>query len=267
MDKLDYWQKLDPTKAKDLEWNFPEQKSNSIAVVGGNAGSFANVVKTAEYLSEAYPLKSVPLCLPDALKTTLPNSLPDLNFYKSTSAGSFAKSRELNEKFAAADAVLLAGDLSKNAETAIAITDAIKATREAETLVLAKDSLDLVAPEMSSLIEDHKTVLLASMPQLQKLFRALLYPKMVLLSQPLLPTVETLHKFTLSYENTTVITFHAGQIVLANQGKILTFPLEKTKYTPLTFFTGLLPADLAAYNLWNPSAPLLASASALVKTS
>ena len=258
---MDYFKKQDQPLFKDLEWNFPEQKSNLVSVVGGHGNNFSNIIKLSEYLAKNYPVEKVQTILPDTLRNKLPN-IPSLNFVKSTESGSFAKSDELNTALASTDFSILAGDFSKNSATTIAIIDAVKSTTS--PVLLARDAVDLVESDISEIIEDSKLFLLTSMPQLQKIFRSLLYPKMILLSAPLLPLVETLHKFTLSYENCTIITLHQGQIIVASHGEVIATPLEKTNYNPLTFFTGTLPADLAAYNLWNPGKPLESSAAALL---
>lgn len=257
---MDYWKKQTEPLFKDLEWNFPEKKSNTVSIIGGNSNNFSNIVKFAEYLSATYPVNETKIVLPDALKNKLP-PLPGLSFTKSTDSGSFAKSNELNSILKTSDFAVLAGDFSKNSATTIALSEAVSSADC--PLVLARDAVDLITPEMSNLIEEHRFFILASMAQLQKLFRALLYPKMILLSEPLLPALETLHKFTLSYENCTIITLHQEQVIIANGGKIITTALEKTKYSALSLFTGNLPMDLTAYNLWNPGAPLEASSAAL----
>ena len=259
---MDYFKKQEKPLFKDLEWNFPEQKSNVVAVVGGHGNNFSNVIKLSEYLAGNYPVKTVATILPDVLRGKLPN-FPGLFFTPSTESGSFAKSKELNSHLETADFSILAGDFSKNSATTIAIVDAIKDS--GSPVLLVRDAVDLVESSIGEIIEDSKLFLLVSMPQLQKIFRSLLYPKMLLLSAPLLPTVETLHKFTLSYESCTIITLHQGQILIASQGKVIATPHEKTKYNSLSFYTSTLPANLAAYNLWNPKKPLEASASALFR--
>lgn len=258
---MDYWKKQTEPLFKDLEWNFPEKKSNTVSIIGGNSNNFSSIIKLAEYLSMTYPINEVKIALPDALKNQLP-PLPNLNLVKSTDSGSFAKSAELDSILKTSDFSVLAGDFSKNSATSIALAEAV--SEAGCPLVLARDAIDLLTPEMPNLIEEHRFIILASMAQLQKLFRTLLYPKMILLSEPLLPALETLHKFTLSYENFTIITLHQNQIIIANGGKIITTPLNKTKYSPLTLFTSHLPADLTAYNLWNPGTPLEASSAALL---
>ena len=285
MEKMDYWQKQNEPLFRDLEWNFPEQKSGTVAIIGGNGNSFSSAVKLAEYLGRTYPVKRAELYLPDSLRGKLP-PVPGINFVPSTESGSIAKSDELNSAVSRADFSIFSGDLSKNSATTIAVTEAIRGVadgamtagagaatggnRTTGTVVggpvlLARDAVDLITPSIAEFIDTRPLFLVASMVQLQKIFRSLLYPKMLLLSQPLMPTVETLHKFTLSYENCTIVTLHQEQIIVAAHGRIITTPLGKTKYTPLTLFTGALPADLAAYNLWNPGSPLEATCASLIR--
>ena len=257
---MDYWKKITAPLEKDLEWNFPEKKSNTIAIIGGNNNNFSYEVKLAEYLNTTYPIEKVETYFPDELKKNLPN-IPGINFLESTESGSFKKSEKLNLAFQISDFTILPGDFSKNSATNIAISEALKTA--ISPVVLSRDAIDLLTPNFAEFIEDHQLFLIVSMAQLQKVFRSLLYPKMILLKAPLMQTVETLHKFTLSYENCTIITLCESQIILANNGKVVVIPLEKTKYNALTFFTGNLSGDIAAYNLWNPKKPLEASISAL----
>ena len=282
---MDYWQKQNEPLFRDLEWNFPEQKSGTVAIIGGNGNSFSSAVKLAEYLGQTYPIKRAELYLPDSLRGKLP-PVPGINFVPSTESGSIAKSDELNSAVSRADFSIFSGDLSKNSATTIAVTEAISgatdgvmATGAGATtggnrttgavvggpVLLARDAVNLITPSIAEFIDARPLFLVTSMAQLQKIFRSLLYPKMLLLSQPLMPTVETLHKFTLSYENCTIVTLHQEQIIVAARGRIITTPLGKTKYTPLTLFTSALPADLAAYNLWNPSSPLEATCASLIR--
>lgn len=257
---MEYWKKITAPIEKDLEWNFPEQKSGTIAIIGGNSNNFSFEVKLAEYLKSAYPIDRVKTYFPDSLKKSLPN-IPDVNFLESTESGSFKKSEALDLAFQSSDFVILPGDLSKNSATNIAISRALKTATS--PIILSRDTIDLLSPTLSDFIEDHQIFIIASMSQLQKIFRALLYPKMILLKSPLMSTIETLHKFTLSYGNCTILTLHEGQVIVATEGDVATIPLEKLPYNTLTFFGGNLPGNLAAYNLWNPQKPLAASISAL----
>ena len=198
---LSYWQKAKQPLFTDLAWNLPERKTGRVAVLGGNSQSFSTPVRISEYLARQFPTQTVATLLPDALRPKLP-PLPNLTFFPSTASGSFDRS--------AAPSPLL---------------------------VLARDSLDALAPEAGNWL-------------------------MIMLSQPLVPALETLHKFTLSYP-VTLCTFHQGQIITAHQGQIITTSLELTTYSPLTLWSGQLAANILALNLYNLSHPLEATTAAL----
>lgn len=260
MEKLEYWKKQENLKDyAELKWNIPEQKSGSVALIGGNAQSFSGVVRAAEFLQKTYPVSRLNIVLPDALKSKLP-PLSDLSFVPSTDSGSIAKSEALNSAVESSDFAVFLGDLSKNSATTIAVSEAIKNTEK--PVLLTRDSVDLILPEMGSIIEQNNLFFVASMTQLQKLLRAVYYPKMLLLSMPLMQVVETLHKFTLSY-SVTILTFHQDQIIVASGGKVVSLPLNTTDYTPISLWGGELACKIAAMNLYNPGKPLEATLSAI----
>jgi len=249
--------KIDKSTVDDILWSIPEQKTGTLQVIGGNLHSFATEIRLVEYLN-TLPIKTIRLALPDALKKQLPPT-PEISFYKSTPSGSFDKSPELNAVADSADLILLSGDVSKNSATTIALAEVLKNTEK--PLVITRDAVDCLTPEISTLLDAKDRIYFATMAQLQKLLRSALYPKMLLLSMPLPPVLETLHKFTLSYP-ATIITFHSGQIIFASGGKTHTLPLEKTTYSPLSLWSGTLAAKIAALNLWTPGKPLEASLAA-----
>ncbi len=262
-----YWQKQTKPLFEDLIWNIPEQKTGHINVIGGNSQNFHAIVRIGEFLNQTFPLQNVQIFLPDALRGQLP-PITNLNFTPSTISGSFAKSSQLNEAFSSSDFTVLAGDLSKNSSTAIAISDAItsginSSSMPPKSLLITRDSVDLLAESFQSILTHPQLFLCCSMLQLQKIFRAIYYPKMIMLSQPLIPIVETLHKFTLTY-STTILTFHEGNIIIAHNGQIITTPIVDTEYTPISLWSGQLAAKVAALNLYNPKNPLPASAAAVL---
>ena len=242
----------------DILWSIPEQKTGTVQIIGGNSSNFASVIRIAEELNRL-PLKNVRILLPDALRGKLP-PLPDISFASSTTSGSFAKSPELATAMDDADLTFLLGDLSKNSATAIAITEALKSSTK--PAVITRDAIDLITPEMPSIIEKPGLIFIASMAQLQKLLRAVYYPKMLLLSMPLIPALEVLHKFTLSYP-CTILTFLGGNIIIAKDGKTETLPIAETHYTPLSLWSGTLAGKVAALTAWNPSQPYEATLAAL----
>lgn len=269
---LSYWKKQTKPLFPDLAWNIPEQKTGNLAVVGGNSQTFSTVVRISEYANRTFPFSNVKTYLPDALRGKLP-TLTNLEFLPSTASGSFAKSFQLNTYISRADATLIIGDLSKNSATAIALADAISeestdsdsnsSTPNSNPLVITRDSVDLLAPEAGSWLTRKNTFIVGSMVQLQKLFRAVYYPRMILLSQPLLPTLETLHKFTLTYP-VTIVTFQEGNIIVAHNGDITTTKLENTTYSPLTLWSGQLATKILALNLYNPNKPFEATTAAIL---
>lgn len=274
---LSYWQKAKQPLFTDLAWNLPERKTGRVAVLGGNSQSFSTPVRISEYLARQFPIQTVATLLPDALRPKLP-PLPNLTFFPSTASGSFDRSPALRAALADPDAALFIGDLSKNSATTIALAEAIRPTQlkhpadqgtttpssaaPSPLLVLARDSLDALAPEAGNWLNRDHLIIVASLLQLQKLLRAIYYPRMIMLSQPLVPALETLHKFTLSYP-VTLCTFHQGQIITAHQGQIITTSLELTTYSPLTLWSGQLAANILALNLYNLSHPLEATTAAL----
>lgn len=261
--QLDYWQKQTRKEPlySDLLWNLPEQKQGSVSVIGGNSQSFASAYRISEYLLNHFPLKTVQLVLPDSLRGSLP-PLSNITFTPSTDSGSFAKSPELRSACTNSASNLLIGDFSKNSATTIALIDAVKSTPDTP-LILARDTIDLLTPEAQNFISRKNLTIIASAAQLQKLFRALYYPKMILLSQPLTALLETLHKFTLSYP-CTLVTYHAEQIIIANNGHVTTTPISDTPYTPLSLWNGQLAAKIAVFQQFNPSKPLEAATAAIL---
>lgn len=259
--EFSYWQKQVKPLYPDLAWNIPEQKTGRVNIIGGNSQNFATIIRTSEFLSHHFPLQKVATILPDALRTKLP-PLENLTFTPSTNSGAFAKSFELEKTFTTGDFNLVLGDLSHNAETAIAITDAIEPSEA--PLLITRDATDLLAPTFNQLIMHSQLFLVSSMSQLQKVFRALYYPRMIMLSQPLVPVIETLHKFTLTYNNLTILTFHQDQIIVANSGNIITTNIKDTSYSPISLWSGQLASKIAALNLFSPSQTLEATTAAIL---
>ena len=247
---MDYFEKIESNPYKDLIWNLPEQKQGLVNVVGGSAGSFRSEVKIAEYLTEKYPVHEVRVIMPDSLKNKLPG-LPFFHFLTSTESGSFAESQELVNVFDRADFNLMLGDLSKNKVIGKAISDSLKTTSR-ETLI-TRDTIDLINdnnPER--ILMNEQIILMASLSQLQKLLRAIYYPKMILMSQSLVQVAEILHKFTLSYP-IKIVSLHDGQILVAKNGLVKAVPLEKSGYSPILLWSGELAAKIVAINLYNPN--------------
>lgn len=246
---MDYFEKIENKPNEDLLWNIPERKQGKVNIIGGNLQNFRTPVKTAEFLGVNYPIETVNVVLPDALSSKLP-PLPNFVFLPSTDSGSFS-GEGLEQAINSVDFNLLIGDISKNSITTKALSSALRIA-EKMTLI-TRDTVDIIAEENPErLLMNENIIILGSMMQLQKLLRSVYYPKMLLISQSLIQVAEVLHKFTLSYP-ISLITLHNGQILIANAGKVVAAPLEKTKYSPLSFWNGELAAKIVALNLYNPN--------------
>lgn len=246
---MDYFEKIETKPSEDLTWNIPERKQGTVNIIGGNSQSFKTPVKIAEFLGTNYPVENINVVLPDALKSQLP-PLPNFVFLPSTDSGSFT-GEGISQALDAADFNLLIGDISKNSITVKELGSAVKIA--GRSTLITRDAVDIIAegnPERTLMNEN--LILFASIPQLQKLLHAAYYPRMITLSQSLMQIVETLHKFTLSYP-TSIITFNNGQVLIANAGRVVAVPLEKTNYSALTFWNGELAARIVAMNLYNPN--------------
>lgn len=246
---MDYFEKLDSNPYEDLKWNVPEKKQGVVNIIGGNDGNFRTEIKTAEFLANAYPLQEVRLLLPESLKGKLPN-LPNFAFLPATDAGTFAESQTLIDSFDAGDFNLVLGDFSRNKETGRAIASAVKSA-EKMTLV-TRDTVDLISENSPErILMNENVIFLASMAQLQKLLRAVYYPKMLLLSSSLVQVAEALHKFTLSYP-VNIVTLHNEQVLSASSGTVKAIALEKTGYSPISFWNGEIAGKIMGMNLYNP---------------
>ena len=116
-----------------------------------------------------------------------------------------------------------------------------------------RDAVDAAAADVTNWsLNETPVTLLATVPQLQKLLRTMYYPKMITLSMPTNQLVETLHKFTLSFEMT-IMTYHNEQIIMAQNGEIVTMSLRDTRYTPINLWEGETLINAAILKLWNPA--------------
>lgn len=258
---MDYFEKIEKRPSDDMLWNVPEKKQGTVNIVGGNIQSFRTEIKVSEFLAEKYPIENLNVVLPDALKNQLP-ALPNFKFLKSTDSGSFMDEKELLEVFNSADYNLVLGDLSKNSVTGKALASAYHFAEK--PLILTRDAVDLMInnqPEKNLMNEN--IVYFASMVQLQKLLRAVYYPKMLLLSQSLVQVADVLHKFTLSYP-VSIITLHGEQVLVTKNGTVKAISLEKTGYSPIMFWQGELAAKIMALNLYNPERFIDATVSAII---
>ena len=137
---MDYMKKYEDNPFEDVFWNIPEQKQGTVAIVGGNSQSFLTLVKTAEFLSEKYPVKTVRAVLPDALKGKIPPN-DNISFVASTENGTFADGEMILSIINNSDSSIIIGDLSKNAITEKAVRSAVE--NSDRPLIVTRDAVDI----------------------------------------------------------------------------------------------------------------------------
>lgn len=254
MADFDYWQKqgLKPLFG-EVDTERPEQKryAGKLLIIGGNKGAFFAV---ANAMSEAHKMGvgEVRALMPSSLKNQVP-STPEVYFAEAEKSGAFGRNalNDLLIQAEWAEAVVLIGDMGKNAETTMVFAEFMKQCER--PIFITRDAVDAVTPDvMNWAMRESETSLLLTMPQLQKLLRTLYYPKVVTLSMPTNQLIETLHKFTLSYE-LSIVTFHNNQIVVAQHGEVVTEDIKDTEWTQITLWGGALAVQEAVLKLWNPN--------------
>lgn len=253
METYPYWkQQADKSLFPDIEWSKPEQRSQAgrLGIIGGNKLGFAGV---AESYSTALNtgVGEVRVLLPDVLRKTIPTSITDAIFAPTNPSGSLARDA-LSSMCALGEwssGVLLAGDAGRNSETAIVYEDFLQDYHG--QLIITRDAVDLLKNSSDRLVERPQTLLVVSFAQLQKLFQAVYYPKMLTFSMHLAQLVEALHKFTISYP-CTILVFHKDHLVVAHNGTVTT-----TSWTnPMAIWRGTTATHAAVYWLWNAAKPL-----------
>lgn len=155
-----------------------------------------------------------------------------------------------------ATSILLIGDAGRNSETAI-LYDNFVADYKGQ-LTVSRDAVDLLKNSSQALVERENTLLVLSFAQLQKIFQAVYYPKMLTFSMQLSNVVEVLHKFTITYP-IIITTLHKDHILIAQGGEVVTTPWDN----PMSIWRGQTATRAACYWLWHPSKPIQAIATSL----
>lgn len=255
-DKMDhtFWRVQTASKPlfPDVEWNKPQQRSHAgkLAIVGGNKLGFI-AVGEAYTVTRELGAGQIRAVMPDALKKTIPASITDAYFVPSNTSGGFSREAlpELTAACQWADVCLLIGDNGRNSETAMSF-ESLLASHEGH-IVITRDAVDLLRPASASVVAREKTTLVLSFAQLQKLFQAVYYPKILSFSMQLMQLVDILHKFTVTYP-VTIVTFHQSQLIIAHDGKVITQEFDE----PMAIWRGTVATKAASYLLWTPQKPL-----------
>ncbi|HEX3569116.1 MAG TPA: hypothetical protein VHT70_05605 [Candidatus Saccharimonadales bacterium] len=220
----DYWlrQSLGSPLFPQLEWSRPETKhtAGKLAIVGGNLHGFA---APAEAYAESVKagIGTARALLPDATKKIVGPLLDYVEYTPSTPSGSFAQRAlaEVNDLAAWADAVLFAGDLGRNSETAILI-EKFLAQGETQTTI-TKDAADYITSAPHTVLQRPNTVLVLSIAQLQRLASEAKFTQPITFGMDLMRLVDWLHDFTCTFAPD-IIVRHLDTICVAVSGQVST---------------------------------------------
>lgn len=257
----DYWQKQTPAKPlfPDVEWSKPERRDQAgkLAIIGGNKLGFAAVASAYSDALRA-GIGQCRVVLPEALKRAIPTSITDTLFVPTNPSGGMAKDGlpQMQATAAWADSLLLIGDTGRNSETAIALEELLQST--AKPTVITRDAVDLLKSNSELMLTRENTLLVVSFAQLQKLFQAVYYPKILAFSMQLTNLVEALHKFTITYP-ATIAVLHSENFIVAHAGNVTTTPWNN----PMAIWRGSVAAKAVTYWTWNPASPLKATTASL----
>jgi hypothetical protein len=222
----DYWQKQtqDTPLYPDMLWSRPENRAfaGKLLIVGGNSHGFTAPARAFSESAKA-GIGIARVLLPDALQKSLGKSLGHVfqagEFAPSTPSGSFS-SRALGELLPMAhwaDAVLLAGELGRNSETAILLESFV--SKHNGPLTITRDAADYftVSPEL--VLKRPDTLLVISLAQLQKLGIQAHFTTAFTFNMDIIRFVHALHDFTLLH-GIYIIVKHLENIFVAVQGQV-----------------------------------------------
>lgn len=206
----------------ELLWSRPENRTHSgkLLIIGGNLHGFSAPAEAYAASLDA-GAGSVKALLPLAIKNLAGKVLPDIEYAASTPSGSFASSAlsELLDQSNWADAVLLAGDLGRNSETAVLVEAYVE--KYTGQLTLTQDAIDYFRNNPKKILNRADTCVVLSFEQLQKIATNVAYEKALTLSMGLVRAVEVLHEFS-QVHLAHIITKLDDTIIVASKGKIST---------------------------------------------
>jgi hypothetical protein len=229
--KPNYW--LTQTKDKplfpELEWSRPQNRAQAgkLLIIGGNLHGFAAPAEAYAAAVEA-GIGTARVLLPDAVRKVVGRFLENGEFAPSTPSGSFGQRAltELLDQSAWADAVLVAGDLGRNSETAILMEKYLSKTPLPVTLT--RDAVDYATSAPHTVLDHENTLLVLSLSQLQRLGTAAKSPKPVTFGMDLLHLVEWLHEFTTEHQPHIAVK-HLDNLLVAAGGRVSTTALKEEK--------------------------------------
>jgi NAD(P)H-hydrate repair Nnr-like enzyme with NAD(P)H-hydrate dehydratase domain len=259
----DYWQKQDLKNPlyEDLVWSKPEQKNlaGNLLIIGGNAHA-VSAPGEAFSIAMAQGIGTTKVVVPVATKRLFGSHAPvALEFADSNPSGSFSTRAlpQLQSYVQWSDAVLFAGDIGRNSETAILLEKLLEMPNK---YIFTRDAADYFMDHPTPLLHRDQTLLVLSFAQLQKYAQHTDFKKAFTYDMSLMAIVETVQEFS-SVCKSYFVTEHKGTLIIAVDGKVITtlLPTEPEKWR--------LKVASAASVWWlqNPTQPLKALATAITQ--
>lgn len=257
-----YWHRQKPNEPlyPALSWSRPQNKqaAGKLLIVGGNAHTFAAVGESYAVAVRA-GIGTIRVILPDALQKTIGKFFDAGEFAPSTPSGSFAQKAVATILDAAlwADAILIAGDLGRNAETAILLETLLRKTTC--PLTITQDAVDYITATPTIGQARPNTTLALSLSQLQRLAISTKHTVAITYSMDMLRLTEWLHIFTTKYPFF-IITEHNETMLVAANGEVST--TKTAENTPIWRIQ--TAARASVWWIQNPSKPFEALTTAML---
>jgi hypothetical protein len=257
-----YWHRQKPTEPlfPGLSWSRPQnrQSAGKLLIIGGNVHTFAAVGESYS-VANAAGIGTIRVVLPDALEKTIGKFFTAGEFAPSTPSGSFARQAvaPILDATLWADAILIAGDLGRNAETAVLLETLLQKTTL--PITVTQDGIDYITSTPTASKTRANTTFALSLSQLQRLAIATKYTEAITFSMDMIRLTEWLHKFTEAYP-LFIITEHNEMMIVAVNGEVST--TRAAENTPI--WRVRTAARASVWWLQNPSKPFEALTTAML---
>lgn len=225
-----YWYKQTNSEPlfPDILWSKPEniRTAGKLLILGGNAhGLMAPGIAYAA--ASKAGIGTARVLLPDAIRKAIGNSFEEGEFVFSTPSGSFAKTalNQILENLDWADALLLAGDFGRNSETAMLLEQVLE--KYSGPITLTQDSLDYFISSVGTLTNREDTVIVTDLARLQKMTKAGM-PSLIIQHKMSLQALVGLLNSWSRESKLKLLTYHNGNYIYAEAGKVITTPASKT---------------------------------------
>lgn len=249
-----YWHKQGSEPLfPDLLWSRPENKrtAGKLLIIGGNVHVFSAPGQAYE-AAVAAGVGTGKVLLPEGLRKTIGSVLDNCAFAPMNKSGSFARASlsEWLDGAAWADAVLLAGDLGRNSETAIVTEQFLK--QYSGQVTLTQDALDFFRDSPQELFTRPQTTIVGSFGQLQKMWPGITRDGQVLrYGNVLAKNIAVIHA-SASQLPVNLITKQHESIIVYADGRISTTPNTEEVWRVTA------AARAAVWWLQNPAQPFRA---------